>query len=467
MLRRDRQIRTQIHQLADACLFALSFWAAYALRVDPQVVAWLHLQPVTNESLDAPKLIWLYAALIPAAPLILESQNFYNRPPLGARWATIWPLFKSCVITSIGLVLVMWVFNFLTPRGMIGFFWVISFSLVYLKEELVRWTLQSRFAQSQFKRRFILVGTEREIARMRRELKAHPGDNVEVSAEFNLIETPVQQIVSLLHDHSVFGVILSAKHTNFEQVEYVIRACELEGIEVWLIADFFSTQISRTSLDELVGRPLLIFRTTPEASWHNLAKQFLDFFGALFLLVLLSPVFLAIAIAIKLASPGPVFFRQKRSGLNGSPFTLYKFRTMVTNAEQFKQELEAMNEMSGPVFKITNDPRVTRIGTFLRKFSLDELPQLFNVLRLEMSLVGPRPLPVDEVRRFDNLAHRRRLSVKPGLTCLWQISGRNQISDFKEWVRLDLEYIDHWTFWLDLKILLLTIPAVLRGTGAK
>jgi exopolysaccharide biosynthesis polyprenyl glycosylphosphotransferase len=467
MLRRDRQIRTQIHQLADACLFALSFWAAYALRVDPQVVAWLHLPAITDESLDAQKLIWLYAALIPAAPLILESQNFYNRPPLGPRWATARPLFKGCVITSIGLVVVMYVFHFVTPRGMMVFFGVISFSLVYLKEELVRWTLQSQFAQSQFKRRFILVGTEREIARMRQELKSHAGDSVEVMAEFNLTETPVQQIVNLLHDHSVFGVILSAKHTNFEQVEYVIRACELEGIEVWLIADFFSTQISRTSLDELVGRPLLIFRTTPEASWHNLAKQLLDFFGALLLLVFLSPLFLAIAIAIKFASPGPVFFQQKRSGLNGSPFTLYKFRTMVTNAEQFKQELEAMNEMSGPVFKITNDPRVTPIGKFLRKYSLDELPQLFNVLRLEMSLVGPRPLPVDGVKRFDNLAHRRRLSVKPGLTCLWQISGRNQITDFKDWVRLDLEYIDHWTFWLDLKILVLTIPVVVRGTGAK
>ena len=250
-------------------------------------------------------------------------------------------------------------------------------------------------------------------------------------------------------------------------MEYVIRACELEGVEVWLIADFFSTQISRTSLDELVGRPLLIFRTTPEASWHGLAKQLLDFVGAFILLVLLSPVFLLVAFAIKVASPGPVFFTQKRSGLNGAPFTLFKFRTMVTNAEQFKQELEAMNEMTGPVFKVTNDPRVTSIGKFLRKWSLDELPQLFNVLRGEMSLVGPRPLPVDEVRRFDNLAHRRRLSVKPGLTCLWQISGRNQITDFREWVRLDLQYIDNWTIWLDLRILLLTIPAVLRGTGAK
>jgi len=140
---------------------------------------------------------------------------------------------------------------------------------------------------------------------------------------------------------------------------------------------------------------------------------------------------------------------------------------MATNAEQFQHELAAMNEMSGPVFKVTNDPRVTPIGKFLRKFSLDELPQLFNVLRGEMSLVGPRPLPVDEVKRFSDLAHRRRLSVKPGLTCLWQVSGRNEISDFKEWVRLDLEYIDNWSIWLDLLILLRTVPAVFIGAGAK
>jgi lipopolysaccharide/colanic/teichoic acid biosynthesis glycosyltransferase len=140
---------------------------------------------------------------------------------------------------------------------------------------------------------------------------------------------------------------------------------------------------------------------------------------------------------------------------------------MATNAEQLKHELAAMNEMSGPVFKVTNDPRVTRVGKWLRKFSLDELPQLFNVLHGEMSLVGPRPLPVDEVKRFNDLAHRRRLSVKPGITCLWQVSGRNQITDFKDWVRLDLQYIDNWSIWLDLAILLRTIPVVFLGTGAK
>jgi exopolysaccharide biosynthesis polyprenyl glycosylphosphotransferase len=286
-------------------------------------------------------------------------------------------------------------------------------------------------------------------------------------AEVDITKTPMSRIIELIHEHSVSGVLVTARHAHFENVENVIKLCELEGVEAWLVADFFATQIARASFDELLGHPLIVFRTTPEASWQMLAKSLIDFFGALVLIVIGSVIMIPVAILVKLTSPGPVFFRQQRSGLNGAPFEILKFRTMVTNAEQFKHELAAMNEMSGPVFKVTNDPRVTPIGKWLRKWSLDELPQLFNVLRGEMSLVGPRPLPVDEVKRFNDLAHRRRLSVKPGLTCIWQVRGRNKISDFKEWVRLDLEYIDNWSIWLDFKILLLTIPAVFSGSGAK
>jgi exopolysaccharide biosynthesis polyprenyl glycosylphosphotransferase len=291
-----------------------------------------------------------------------------------------------------------------------------------------------------------------------------------VVARLELNETSLPQLICALHEHSVNTVVVSARHIYFEQVEAVIKACELEGVEAWLVADFFRTQLSRTSFDDFYGQPVMVFRSTPETSWQSLCKQALDYLGALFLLLLLTvilPVLPIVALLIKLTSPGPVLFRQMRSGLNGSPFTIYKFRTMVTNAEQLKHELEAMNEMSGPVFKVTGDPRITPVGKWLRRFSLDELPQLVNVLRGEMSLVGPRPLPVDEVKRFNDLAHRRRLSVKPGLTCLWQVSGRNEIVDFRDWVRLDLEYIDNWSLWLDFKILLRTLPAVFRATGAK
>jgi exopolysaccharide biosynthesis polyprenyl glycosylphosphotransferase len=184
----------------------------------------------------------------------------------------------------------------------------------------------------------------------------------------------------------------------------------------------------------------------------------------LILIGLFSPLFLFITFLIRLDSPGSVLYRQVRCGLNGRRFFLYKFRSMFESAEEDKRELMRFNMMNGPVFKMKNDPRITRVGRLLRKTSLDELPQLFNVLRGNMSLVGPRPLPVEEVEKFKGW-EKRRLSMKPGITGLWQVSGRNQI-DFQDWVKLDLEYIDNWSLWLDFKILLKTIPAVLLGKGA-
>jgi len=463
MLRRDRHIRMQIHQLMDACLFALAFWLAYLLRSNPDIMDEFGLDPVSPFK----DYVWLYLLLIPAAPLILEAQGFYNRPLLCSRRTTAWHLFKACSFTALGLVLALFFLRMQIARSVLIWFGFMSFVLVFAKEELLRMAVRSRFGQSQYRRRFILIGTTEETEKMRRELKLKSQEGIEILAELNLHTTPIEQLVTLLHEHSVNGVIVSAKHSYFDQVETVLRACELEGVEAWLVAEFFKTQISRTTFDDFYGRPILVFRTTPEGSWQSVLKQLLDLVGALLLLIISLPVLLIVGLVIKLTSPGPVLFRQQRSGLNGQPFTIYKFRTMVTNAEQLQHELAAMNEMSGPVFKVSNDPRVTRIGTFLRKFSLDEFPQLFNVLRGEMSLVGPRPLPVNEVKQFNDLAHRRRLSVKPGLTCLWQISGRNDVSDFRDWVRLDLEYIDNWSFWLDLKILWRTVPVVLTGAGAK
>lgn len=212
---------------------------------------------------------------------------------------------------------------------------------------------------------------------------------------------------------------------------------------------------------------MLVFRTTPDISWALLAKAGFDRLGAIVGLILLCLPMLLIGLAIRLTTPGPAIFRQTRAGKNGKPFLMYKFRTMYADAPSRQAELAAQNEMSGPVFKIGNDPRITPLGQFLRRTSMDEFPQLLNVLLGDMSLVGPRPLPVYEVAKFENTAQRRRLSMKPGLSCLWQIRGRNEISSFEEWVRLDLEYIDNWSFWLDLKICLLTLPVILLGKGAK
>jgi exopolysaccharide biosynthesis polyprenyl glycosylphosphotransferase len=464
MLRRHRQIRMQIHQLMDACLFAMSFWLAYQLRANPALREKFQLPEIAP--FDA--FVWFYLVLIPVAPLVLEAQGFYNRSAMAPRWNIIWPLFKGCFITSVGLIIVLFFFRAIPARAVVIWFGGISFVLVYAKEEVLRLLAKSKVAQAQYRRRFVLAGTRAEIERMKRDLQPQKNAGVDIAGELDLDETPAEKLVHLLHEHSANGVILSAKHTNFEQVETVIKACELEGVDAWLVADFFPTQISRTTFDDFYGRPVMVFSCTPEASWQSVLKQLIDFVGAFLLLLVTGPLFmLPAALLIKLTSKGPILFKQQRSGLNGAPFRLYKFRTMVTNAEQRKHELEIMNEMRGPVFKVSNDPRITPIGRILRRFSVDELPQLFNVLRGEMSLVGPRPLPVDEVKRFNDLAHRRRLSVRPGLTCLWQISGRNQIVEFKDWVRLDLEYIDNWSLWLDLKILLRTIPAVVAGTGAK
>ncbi len=212
---------------------------------------------------------------------------------------------------------------------------------------------------------------------------------------------------------------------------------------------------------------MLVFRSTPDVSWTLFIKDLVDRVSAFIALVVFAIPLAIIALIIRITSPGPIIFRQQRAGKHGKPFTMYKFRSMENDAEMRRAELEPFNQMHGPVFKVEDDPRITPFGGWIRRTSMDELPQLVNVLMGDMSLVGPRPLPLYEVEKFENTAQRRRLSVKPGLTCLWQISGRNQVRDFRDWVKLDLDYIDRWSLALDFKILLRTIPAVIWGFGAK
>lgn len=460
-------MRTQIHQLMDAVLFSIAFWLAHWLRAQYPGTSLFGFNLLAENTTALPRYDWMYLVIGFGAPLILETLGFYKRTSIASHRLTAWLLFKGCVILIISSVLILYMSRTITPRGVIILFGPISFFLVFLKESLIRWGYKSKFGQAQLKKRVILIGSRDDTERLRIEIGDQSRNEIQIVSEFDLNEASIEDLLHFIHEHSVNGVIINAKHTYFGQVEKAILACELEGVETWLVADFFKTQISRTSFDDFYGRPVLVFHSGPESSWQALGKHILDLVGAAILfLFFLIPMLIA-AIMIKITSPGPIFFKQKRSGLNGQPFTMYKFRSMETNAEQRQHEIAAMNEMTGPVFKVTNDPRITPIGRFLRKFSIDECPQLLNVLRGEMSLVGPRPLPVEEVKRFDDLAHRRRLSVKPGLTCLWQVNGRNNVTNFKDWVRLDLEYIDNWSLWLDFKILWWTIPVVLLAKGAK
>jgi exopolysaccharide biosynthesis polyprenyl glycosylphosphotransferase len=252
--------------------------------------------------------------------------------------------------------------------------------------------------------------------------------------------------------------------SHYGEVQEALRVCERVGVRAKYLADVFEHDQAQTRFEGDGGVPVVTMLMTAD-DHRLLLKRAIDVAVSAVGLVVLAPLMLAIAVAVKLSSPGPVFFVQPRYGHNRRRFRMYKFRTMVDGAHQQQAQLEHLNEVSGPAFKIKNDPRLTTLGKWLRRTSLDELPQLFNVLLGQMSLVGPRPLPERDVHRFTDGALMRRFSVRPGLTCLWQVLGRSDVS-FDDWIALDLQYIDSWSLAMDLKILCQTVPAVLRGRGA-
>ncbi|MBN4054071.1 sugar transferase, partial [Nitrospira defluvii] len=275
----------------------------------------------------------------------------------------------------------------------------------------------------------------------------------------------VSDLPKVLENHVVDELVFAISRKRLESLEEIFLMCEEQGIRTRIAVNFFPHMIAKVHLDEFYGVPLLTFTTTPHDELLLMAKRVFDISISAILLMILLPLMLPIAIAIQLSSKGPVLFPQVRIGLNGRKFTVYKFRSMFVNAEERKKEVIHLNEMGGPAFKITNDPRTTSIGGFLRRWSLDEIPQLYNVFWGDMSIVGPRPPLPDEVSNYKRW-QRRRLSMKPGLTCLWQIGGRNKITDFKKWMELDLRYIDNWSLKLDFKIFFKTIFVVLAGRGA-
>jgi exopolysaccharide biosynthesis polyprenyl glycosylphosphotransferase len=463
MLARRQELNTQLQVLIDAFLLALSLWAAYALRY--YSTFWFDLSKTVDPQSNY---AWLLIPIMAFGPILLDLQGFYQSPLNKTNWRSIVQIVRAMIGLSIivsGCVIFLRLP--LANRTVPLLFMLIGTLVLLTKERLIAAHLRRKAVRGEQREPVLLAGLPQDLAALERSFKPEQRLLIDVVGRIDIDRQPISDLVEAMHRHAVSRVIFAAGHSQLNRVEQAISACEVEGVPAWLVADFIQTSIAKPDFDAFAGRPMLVFRSTPEVSWALLIKDIFDRVVALIVLLLMAIPMGIAAIIIRLTTPGPVIFRQRRAGKHGKPFVMYKFRSMTDDAEMRRAELEPFNQMSGPVFKVESDPRITRFGRWLRRTSFDELPQLVNVLMGDMSLVGPRPLPLYEVEKFENTAQRRRLSVKPGLTCLWQISGRNQVRDFQDWVKLDLDYIDRWSLALDFKILLRTIPAVILGLGAK
>jgi len=463
MLGRKQEINLQLTELFDSALLAFCLWFGHFLR--SQLVPMF--MPEAPEIPPLESFYWVIAVVAPFTPIVLEARGFYTNIYNKTPGRSIRQLLEALAVIGMCIAFCMVFFKWaVDSRAVVIFSVALGALSLLLREAWQRDVLRRQMVSGRGRERVIIAGAQNDLEVFFANMTAEQRAEIEVVGQIDIMHRPITDLVAALHEHSISRVLFAAQHVHFSKIEEAVQACETEGVEAWIAADFFQTAIARPTFDVLGGRLMLVFHSTPQASWELLFKGIVDRVGALILLVISLPLWLVAIIGIRLGSRGPVFFKQERAGHYGRPFTMWKFRTMHIGAEAKRAELEAHNEMDGPVFKITNDPRIFTFGRWLRRNSIDELPQLINVLRGEMSLVGPRPLPVYEIQRIEKHAQRRRLSVKPGLTCLWQVTGRNGIKNFEEWVALDLKYIDNWSFWLDLKILAQTLPAVIRGSGA-
>jgi exopolysaccharide biosynthesis polyprenyl glycosylphosphotransferase len=369
--------------------------------------------------------------------------------------------------------------NIVTPSS-VGLFWLFGFDSIIAVRLIIRFFL-SRARRHGKNLRFVLIlGTNTRAIEFARRIESRPDlgyrilgfvdDQWAGSSAVGETGHPIccdfAGLAEYLRRNVVDEVATYLPLRSFYQhAAQVAALCDLHGILIRFDTDIFNLNFARSRTEDF-DRGLQIAPYGGEyEALPMVLKRFLDIALSFALLILLSPVFLLAALLVKLSSAGPILFSQERIGLNKRRFLTYKFRTMIPNAEQMISQLEHLNEVSGPVFKIKNDPRLSPVGKLLRRTSVDELPQLFNVLKGDMSLVGPRPMAVRDYEGFSEDWQRRRFSVRPGITCLWQVNGRSSIS-FQQWMELDMQYIEQWSIWLDLKILVRTIPAVVRGTGA-
>jgi exopolysaccharide biosynthesis polyprenyl glycosylphosphotransferase len=458
-------------------IIAAYLLAALVIESKTQIRSWIQLLEIRAWIGDFIFLFFFFWAW----HIVFSLLGFYRSQRLSSKQREIQKVIKAISLGSVVLWLAGLFYNsFLLSSQFIFLFFAIANILMISGRLILRSALTQARLHGRNLRFLVIVGTNSRAVQIAKDIEARPAlgfrlvgfvdDEWNGTGEFGQNRFKRITDIAGFHDylrHNVVDEVLVGLPIKsfYQRASEIINFCREQGIIVRYLPDIFNPRQKHSSLASFDEEPFETVSIGETDSWRNFVKRILDVSISFILILLLAPLFLVVAILIKTASPGPVFFVQDRVGLNKRKFRLCKFRTMILGAEKMRDELEELNEMSGPVFKISDDPRITAIGRFLRKTSIDELPQLFNVLQGDMSLVGPRPLPLKDYSGFEEDWQRRRLSVLPGMTCLWQIGGRNNMS-FDQWMQLDLQYIDQWSLFLDLTILAKTIPAVLKGTGA-
>jgi exopolysaccharide biosynthesis polyprenyl glycosylphosphotransferase len=473
-----RQILLKMFMLLDPSLLTFSFMVA-------AVPTW-HLTEITSFAAFFSMRIKLLNILVLlglfyAWHVIFSALGLYGSRRLGDRVEEAVVVLKatSAAALVLGFIAAFFRVQMITP-AFIGVFWMVATSTIVFSRLVLRELLRRARKHGRNLRHLLIIGTNPRALEFAHAIEGRPElgyqlvgfadeewiGNREFWRNGKSIVSDLEHFSDFLRERVIDEVAIALPMKSFYlQSARIVALCQEHGVIVRVLANIFDTQKGWVNNSHLGGMEVATISPHSSEGWPMVCKRLLDISVSALLLILLAPLFMIVAILIKFDFNGPVFFAQDRVGLNKRRFRMYKFRTMVGDAEKKQSELESLNEADGPVFKIKNDPRVTRMGKYLRKASIDELPQLLNVLKGDMSLVGPRPLPIRDYQGFDQDWVRRRFSVRPGITCLWQVNGRSSVS-FKEWMELDLHYIDHWSFWLDVKLLVKTIPAVLKGAGA-
>ena len=450
-----------------------SVWMIYAGR-SISLARLLNVQVKLSDCL-------IFAGALLASHAMFALCGIYESRRLSTKSAEVVDVLKAVTLATASLALLAALFQvkLMTP-AFLALFFTLCFALVASSRLLMRYWLARIRRRGLNLHHILILGTNSRAIEFARRIEGSPERGYRLLGFVDDVWPRMDEFIAsgfklacdnagiaefLRHNVVDEVAIFLPLRSFYEHAAKMAALCEQHGIIIRFDSDIFDLKIARSSADVFDGDAQITARSGGFGGWPFVLKRTIDLIVSFTLLVILAPVLIVVALLINLTSPGPILFGQERVGLNKRRFKIYKFRTMVPNAERIQEELLHLNEMKGPVFKIKNDPRVTPIGRILRKTSIDELPQFFNVLKGDMSLVGPRAMSVRDYQLFNEDWQRRRFSVPPGITCLWQINGRNLIP-FEQWMELDMQYIDKWSLWLDLKILARTIPAVLRGSGA-